>query len=94
MKRINIQEDFVGEPDANQEGLEARMAGNDEVDITVTGGSIVVAIPSGAEASAIFDPGRYVRGELTLENGLTLTFEIQPEAEGAYAQVGREKETA
>ena len=84
MKRRNVQMAFVGEsagvePDAPTKMME----GDEAVQIAVTGGHLQVVVPTGTPDRKIFDDASVLGGELTLENGLRFTFEIQEDAEGA-----------
>jgi hypothetical protein len=87
MKRRNVQQGFVGEPDPNQEGLEADNEGDDAVEIEISGGRVMVTVPASTPDDRVLERRGYLSGELTLENGLMLTFEIQDGAEGAQWNV-------
>ena len=87
MKRRNVQQAFVGEPDPNQEGLAAQYEGDDSVELDVRGGRVMVTVPAATPDDQIFEQRGYLSGELTLEDGRTLTFEIQDGAEGAQWNV-------
>lgn len=87
MKRSNVQQAFVGEPDPNQEGLEAEHEGDDAVEIAVRGGRVMVTVPSSTSDDQVLQHQGYLSGELTLEDGRTLTFELQDGAVGAQWNV-------
>ena len=87
MKRRNVQQAFVGEPDPNQEGLEAANEGEDAVEIDVQRGRVMVTVPAALTDDRVLEHGGYLSGELTLEDGRTLTFEIQDGAVGAQWNV-------
>lgn len=95
MKRRNVQMAFVGEsagvePDAPLKMME----GDEAVDIGVSGGHLRVVVPAGTPDRKIFDDASVLGGELTLENGLRFTFEIQEDAEGAlYEATSDRKQT-
>jgi tRNA nucleotidyltransferase (CCA-adding enzyme) len=83
MRRVNIQAAFVGEPDAEQEGLAAD-ASDEAVFLTVRSGEIVVVVPEGTTDDGVMDAAGTIRGTLHLENERVLTFEIQDGAVGAW----------
>ena len=84
MKRRNVQMAFVGEgTTADDLAPEDILTGDDAIDVRVTGGKLMVVVPAGTPDDAIFDHVRTLGGELVLENGLRLSFEIEDEAVGA-----------
>lgn len=87
MKRRNVQQAFVGEPNPTQEGIAAQYEGEDAIDINVNGGRVMVTVPAATPDDQILQHQGYLSGELTLEDGRTLTFEIQDGAEGAQWNV-------
>ena len=46
MKRRNVQQGFVGEPDPSQEGLETQGEGEDAIEFDVRRGRIMVTVPA------------------------------------------------
>ena len=90
MKRRNVQSAFVGEglpdPDEDAENL---VEGDEAVDVKVTGGKLMVTVPAGTLDEQIFDQARTLGGELVLENGMRLSFQIESEAVGAQFTVSR-----
>ena len=87
MKRRNVQQAFVGEPNPNQEGLEAQDEGDDAVEFEVQQGRVMVTVPATIPDDQVLANPGYLSGELTLEDGRTLTFEIQDGAVGAQWNV-------
>ncbi|HZS00801.1 MAG TPA: hypothetical protein VFE37_18935 [Chloroflexota bacterium] len=84
MKRRNVQMAFVGEgTTADYLAPENLMMGDDAVDFVVTGGKLMVVAPAGTPDDELFTQARRLGGELLLENGLRLSFEIEGEAAGA-----------
>ena len=85
MKRVNIRDAFVGEPNRHQErlsnvddeGLEALL-------LAVRGGEVTVVLPAGTDAAAAIQGAECLRGVLRLEHERVLTFEIQAAATGAF----------
>lgn len=86
MKRRNVQEAFVGEPDENSLSghLDNMESGDDAVDIEVRGGKIQVVVPSGTPDERLFEDHSFLGGELELEDGRVLSFQIQDGAIGAH----------
>src|SRR5262249_54510291 len=94
MERRNVQLAFVGEGNTDEEtGLDELVEGDEAVDIEVRGGKIMLVVPAGTPDADIFDRASVLGGELVLENGLRLSFEIQQEATGAqFAATARTEE--
>ena len=96
MKRRNVQMAFVGEGVTeeinNDESMEEIIEGDEAIDIKVTGGKLMVVVPAGTPDEQIFTSAATVGGELILENGLRLSFEIQGEAVGAQFSASKEGE--
>lgn len=88
MKRRNVKQAFVGEPDPNQEGLAAENEGRDAIELEVRGGRLLLTVPANTPDDRIFENPGYLSGELTLEDGRVLSFEIQDGAVGAQWNAG------
>ena len=94
MKRRNVQEAFVGEPTGNPlDSLDNYADGDEAVDIEVRGGKIQLLVPAGTADDAVFDSRTFLGGELQLEDGRVLSFQIQDGAVGAQAAVRSEGES-
>jgi hypothetical protein len=91
MKRRNVQQAFVGEPNPNQEGLAAEHEGDDAIELQTRGGRLVVTVPAATPDDQVLEHQGYLSGELTLEDGRVLSFEIQDGAVGAQWNI---RETA
>lgn len=87
MKRRNVQQAFVGEPDPSQEGLAVQGEGEDAVEFDVRQGRVMVTVPAATPDDQVLTNQGYLSGEMTLEDGRTLTFEIQDGAVGAQWNV-------
>jgi hypothetical protein len=87
MKRRNVQQAFIGEPNPNQEGLAVQSEGEDAVEIDLRGGRVMVTIPAATPDDQVLQHQGYLSGELQLEDGRTLSFEIQDGAVGAQWNV-------
>ena len=84
MKRRNVQMAFVGEgPTSGDDDVENLVAGDEAVDIEVTGGKLMVVVPAATPDDQIFDRASVVGGEILLENGMRVSFEINTDATGA-----------
>ena len=83
MKRRNVQLAFVGEGTPDNADLNQLVEGDEAVDIEVRGGKLMVTVPAGTPDEQLFDSLSVLGGELRLENGLVLSFEIQDGATGA-----------
>ena len=93
VKRRNVQEAFVGEPTGDpMQSLDNYADGDEAVDVTVKGGKVQLVVPAGTPDSQVFDSRTFLGGELELEDGRVLTFQIQDGAIGAQATVRAEDE--
>lgn len=89
MKRRNVQEAFIGEPVGSpaEDALDNYADGDEAVDVDVRGGKIMLVVPAGTPDDQIFDQRTFLGGEIELEDGRVLSFEIQGGAVGAQATV-------
>jgi hypothetical protein len=87
VKRRNIQEAFVGEPDGAQNAMDNMVNGTEAVDIEVRSGKLMLVVPAGTPDDQLFDKQNFLGGEMVLEDGRILSFEIQDGAVGANATV-------
>ena len=87
MRRRNVQQGFVGEPDSSNEGLPDQYEGEDAIEYDVQQGRVMVTVPAATPDEQVLTHQGYLSGELTLEDGRTLTFEIQEGAVGAQWNV-------
>ncbi len=93
MKRRNIQEAFVGEPTGDPtQSLDNYADGDEAVDIVVRGGKVQLVVPAGTPDGKVFEAHTFLGGELELEDGRVLSFQIQDGAVGAQASVLAEDE--
>lgn len=84
MKRRNVQLAFEGEGSSPAMGApDVLVDGDEAIDIGVLGGKLMVVVPARTLDEKIFERASVVGGELLLENGLRLSFEIKDEAIGA-----------
>lgn len=88
MKRRNVKQAFLGEPTASQEGLAVEQEGQEAIELQTGPGRVVLTVPAGLPDDRIFEHPGYLSGELTLEDGQVLSFEIQDGAVGAQWSVG------
>src|SRR5215210_2664175 len=93
MKRRNVQEAFVGEPTGDPtQSLDNYAEGDEAVDIEVRGGKIPLLVPSCLPDGYFFYSHTFLVGELELEDGRVLSFQIQDGAVGAQAAISRNNE--
>lgn len=84
MKRRNVQMAFIGEGlAAGDDDVDNLVEGDEAIDVDVTAGKLMVVVPAGTPDDQIFDMASTVGGELVLEDGRRLSFEINTEATGA-----------
>ena len=76
MKRVNIEDAFVGEPTSGRADLEAENS-DEAIVLAVRGGEIVAVVPSGTPDEGAVGAAGVIRGALRLENERVLTFEIR-----------------
>ena len=97
MKRVNIREAFVGEPNPGSDGLTGlrsdvlgRLGGELDEDgseallMAVRGGELTIVVPAGTADGRAAEDAEVIRGSLRLENERVLTFEIHAGATGAF----------
>jgi hypothetical protein len=86
VKRRNVQEAFVGEPTGDPtQSLDNYAEGDEAVDIGVRGGKVQLLVPAGTPDDDVFESHSFLGGELELEDGRVLSFQIQDGAVGAQA---------
>jgi len=89
MKRLMVQDAFVGEANPNQEGLAVWGDGDEAAVLRIHGGQLVLLVPPGTPEDQLFDAAQFLTFELTLEGGRTLNFGAQADTEGTYLLAGR-----
>lgn len=88
VKRRNVQEAFVGEPTGDStHALDNYADGDEAVDIAVRGGKVQMVVPAGTPDGEVFEHHAFLGGELELEDGRVLSFQIQDGAVGAQASI-------
>ncbi len=93
MKRRTVQMAFVGDgTTADDVAVEDLVSGDEAIDVEVRGGKLMVVVPAGTPDVAIFEGASVLGGELVLENGLRLSFEIHDGAVGAQFTATRHAE--
>jgi CBS domain-containing protein len=83
VKRVNIEEAFVGEPSPRQAGVEAQDS-DEAIVLAVRGGEVVAVVAAGTPEEGAVGAAVLIRGALRLENERVLTFEIHEGASGAF----------
>src|SRR5437763_10702632 len=93
VKRRNIQEAFVGEPTGDpMQALDNYADGDEAVDIDVRGGKVQMVVPAGTPDGEVFGAHTFLGGELELEDGRVLSFQIQDGAVGAQAALNEDNQ--
>ena len=98
MKRVNIEDAFVGEPSPSPAGGEVQDS-DEAIVLAVRGGEVVVVVAAGTPEEGAVGAAVLIRGALRLENERVLTFEIHEGASGAFfedesAQLHRRRQGA
>jgi CBS domain-containing protein len=83
MKRVNIEDAFVGEPTSGRADLETQDS-DEAVVLAVRGGEVVAVVPAGTPDEGAVGAAVVIRGALRLENERVLTSEIHEGASGAF----------
>jgi hypothetical protein len=94
MKRRNVQLAFIGEGSAPSADLDSLVDGDEAVEVEIKGGQLMVVVVPGTEDDRIFEAPKRLGGQLLLEDGRTLSFEIEGEAIGALFSASRVGEQA
>lgn len=81
MKRVNLQEAFIGEPDPAIEGLEAQES-DQALILAVRGGELTIVVPPDVPEEQAVERAKLIRGTLALENERVLTFEVHTDCVG------------
>lgn len=88
MKRRNVQEAFVGEPSGSSTGnVDNLVDGDDAVDFEVRSGKVMVVVPSSTPDDQVFEKHSFIGGEIELEDGRILSFQIEDGAVGAQIAI-------
>ena len=88
LRRTNVQEDFGGEPNPHQEGLRVTYSGDEAVELRVVRGHVVLLAAAAADGGRD-GPPRWATGDLLLEDGTRLRFEIRDDATGGQLGMAR-----
>lgn len=90
MKRRNVQQAFVGEGSGSGNPVDALAElseGDEAIDLLVHGGKIMMVVPANTPDDQVFEKRSFLGGEVELEDGRILSFEIQGGAVGAQATI-------
>src|SRR5438093_1434730 len=102
MKRVNLKQEFHGEPDMEVEGIRVAGEGPDEVTIEITRGTLTLRVPSDTHDDQVLDKkflDHYLQCVLELENGGELTIILSEDNDGVdvrwltKAEIAREETT-
>ena len=95
MRRFGLRQAFGGEGNPSQEGLAAEGAGLDAIEIGITGGCMTLLAPADMPDSAVARLDRmtrFVRWEMTLEDGSTMIISLPAGAEDLDVTITRPDE--
>lgn len=87
MKRRNVQQAFIGEASPDTDQLAVADDGDDAVEFDLRGGRVMMTVPAATPDNQVLEQRGYLTGELILEDGRRLSFEIQDGAVGAQWNV-------
>lgn len=85
MERVGLKQEFHGEPDPNQEGINAENEGFDQVALNIVGGIVEFIVPSQVPDDQVAQNTfieRFVRCQMQLENGAELMVWINAGSHG------------
>ncbi len=85
MKRVNLQDAFIGEPDPAIEGLEAQES-DQALILAVRGGELTIVVPPDVPEDQAVERAKLIRGTLALENERVLTFEVHTDCVGVLLE--------
>ncbi len=83
MRRHNMVQQFVGEPDPMSQGTSAEDVGYDEVELDIKSGKISVVVASGTPDDEIWNNPRVCLLDVETEDGQTFQFEVTRSGEGS-----------
>lgn len=92
MKRVNLKQEFHGEPDMAEEGIAVAGLGPDEVQIGITEGSLTLRVPSTIPDDEVISKeylDRYLECVLKLEDGNELTIILNEDRDGVDVRLAR-----
>jgi hypothetical protein len=84
VKRFGLRQAFGGEGNPSQEGMAVEGTGLDAIEIGITGGCMTLLAPAELPDSAVArldKMTRFVRWEMTLEDGSTMVISLPAGAE-------------
>ena len=96
MKRFGLRHAFGGEGNPSQEGVAVEGTGLDAVEIGITGGCMTLLVPADMPDSAVARLDRmtrFVRWEMMLEDGSTMTISLPAGAEDLDVTITKPEES-
>lgn len=82
MKRHNMVQQFVGEPDPASDSTQAEGVGYDEVELEVVRGKISLVVASNTPDDQVWDNPRVCLIDVETEDGQTFQFEVTRGGDG------------
>ena len=85
MKRVNLKQEFHGEPDMAEEGIAVSGQGPDEVTIDIKRGTLTLRVPSDVPDEQVLSPEyieQFLECVLQLEDGSELSIILNEDRDG------------
>ena len=85
MKRVNLKQEFHGEPDMANEGIEASGVGPDEVNVEIRRGTLILRVPSDVPDDQVLDKrflDQHLECVVELEDGSELSIILSEDRDG------------
>lgn len=83
MRRQNMIQEFIGEPDPLSDGVNAEGVGYDEIEFDIKRGKLSIVVPNGTPDDAVFDNPRVCLLDIETDDGQTFHFEVNQDGSGA-----------
>lgn len=83
IKRHNMVQQFVGEPDPTSDSTMAEGVGYDEVEFEIVRGKISVVVPANTPDDEVWNNPRVYLLDVETEDGQTFQFEVTKNGDGA-----------
>ncbi|MBW3622421.1 MAG: hypothetical protein KY468_03315 [Armatimonadetes bacterium] len=82
MKRHNMVQQFVGEPDPASDGTSAEGVGYDEVELQIVRGKVSLVVPANTPDDEVWNNPRVCLLDVETEDGQTFQFEVTNDGDG------------
>jgi hypothetical protein len=82
MKRHNMVQQFVGEPDPTGDGTSAEGVGYDEVELQIVRGKISLVVPANTPDDEVWNDPQVTLLDVETEDGQTFQFQLTKAGDG------------